>query len=208
MACASDGEKQSVNSVDRNSGQASNATRTTTPLPVAATPDASGKKFEKALEFNDIKFLIYSANSAAGNSVTITPSGLSQRNEAFTVKVKGEVYGAEVGDLNVDQSPEVYVYYREPGPEKRSGLVAFASNKKASISEINLPAPDPESKEYSGYNGEDEFTVIENVLSRRFPVFNGSGPNAKKTGKTRTIQYKIKPGEAVGQLFVLRSDEY
>lgn len=206
-ACSSAGD-QSVNSANRALGQSSNATSPATPVPTATRSDISSQKYEKALELNGIKFLIFSANTSAGNTVTITPNGLTHRNEAFTVSVNGEVYGAEVGDLNVDQSPEIYVYYRVAGPEKRSGLVAFAVNNKASLSQVDLPDPDPRSKEYAGYNGEDEFAVIENVLSRRFPVFDGTGPKAKKTGKFRTIQYKIRHGEAAWQFFVFRSDEY
>ena len=47
-----------------------------------------------------------------------------------------------------------------------------------------------------GYMGHDEFTVVENVLIRRFPVYRDADTNAKPTGGMRQLQYKLIPGEA------------
>ncbi len=129
-------------------------------------------------------------------------------NDVQTKSVSGEVYGAEVGDLNVDQSPEIYIYSRETGGNNKAGLIAYSANKKKSLSDINLPADDPKSKELIGFNGDDEFAVVENSLVRRFSVYDGATPDAKKTGKTRQIQYKLTPGEASWQLVVDRVTEY
>lgn len=173
-----------------------------------SAPTTAAKSFSATVELHGIKFVVESPNSATGNKFTVTPSGLKESNEPFTQSVDGDVYGAEVGDLNVDQSPEVYVFVRERSGLKRSSVYGFAANAKKSMSQFALAEPDVKSKEYAGYNGEDEFAVVENVLSRRFPIFDGTGADAKKTGKTRIVQYKIKPGEATWQFYVFRSDEY
>ncbi len=47
--------------------------------------------------------------------------------------VEGSVARTEVADLNVDGSPEIYVSVRSPG---RGSLVAYAANRRRSLSEI------------------------------------------------------------------------
>jgi len=49
------------------------------------------------------------------------------------------VLGAEVADMNADYSPEIYIYVREPGPQKRMSFVAFCANNKNSLSINYLP---------------------------------------------------------------------
>ena len=53
--------------------------------------------------------------------------------------ITGVVLGAEVADINADYSPEIYIYVREPGPQKRMSLVAFCANNKNSLSMNYLP---------------------------------------------------------------------
>lgn len=166
------------------------------------------KRFSKTLELHGIKFVVESENLASGNSVKITPSGLETTNDPQMKTVVGEVYDAEIGDLDIDRSPEVYVYTRETSGNKKAGLIAYSANKKKSLSEINLPADDPKSKDLTGFNGGDEFAVVENSLVRRFSVYDGTAADAKKTGKTRQIQYKLKPGEAMWQLVVDKVTEF
>lgn len=174
-------------------------TKQTTAPPVEATPAvAQTQPFSQTVELHGISFKVESPNSATGNKVTITPAGLQVSNESVTVDANGEVIGAEIGDLNIDQSPEVYVYVR--GADKRASLIAYGTNSKKSMSQIYLPELDPQSKEAAGFNGEDEFAVVESTLVHRFPIFEAG----QKTGKMRQFQLKLKPGEAG---WVLKTDK-
>lgn len=190
------------NSNTANAVNAANGTNS------ANAANAAAKPFSKTLELQGVKFTVESPNAATGNKVTVTPAGLEITNEAMTRSIDGEVYDAEIEDLNADGSPEVYVYARGNDPEKRASLVAYGTNNKKSMSEISMPAVDPQSKNYAGFNGEDDFAVVENSLVHRFPVFDGTGANAKKTGKTRQIQYKLRPDEATWQLYPDRVTEF
>ena len=67
---------------------------------------------------------------------------------------------------------------------------------KKSLSQVSFPEIDPESKEAKGYQGHDEFAVVETVLARRFPIYLKGDSNAEPTGGTRQIQYRLKAGEA------------
>lgn len=197
------GTNTAKNTLPVNTNSSVNSSNTTnTNLSVAAKP------FSKTLELHGIKFVVESPNSATGNTLEITPSGLEVSNEVQSKSVIGEVYDAEVGDLNVDQSPEIYIFLRDLDGKKKTSLIAYSANKKKSLSEINLPADDPNSKVLVGFNGGDEFAVVENSLVRRFSVYDGASGEAKKTGKTRQIQYKLRAGEASWQLVVDKVTEF
>jgi hypothetical protein len=55
--------------------------------------------------------------------------------------------------------------------------------------------------------GHDQFSIKENRLVRRFPLYGDKDSNANPTQGYRELQYKLVPGEA-GWLFKLvkRSD--
>jgi hypothetical protein len=156
----------------------------------------AGAKFDRKLKLQGITFHVTSPNTATGNTVKITPAGLKAVNKPISHAVNGMVIGAEVADLNVDQSPEIYVYVREPGPQAKASLVAYSANNKKSLSEIYLPPLTDNKETGAGYNGHDEMMVIENTFARRYPIFGKDGDSSTRTGKTRQLQYKLVPGEA------------
>jgi hypothetical protein len=88
-----------------------------------------------------------------------------------------------------------------------SQVESWALNKgRRSLSTIHMP-------ELSGqaakdYQGHDEFAVVELTLARRFPIYRPGDINAKPTGGTRQISYKLVPGEASWQLKPMRVDTY
>ena len=143
-----------------------------------------------------ITFHVTSANSGSINEVTITPSGLEIDNSSVTVEVDGTITGAEVGDLNIDGSPEIYIFVTSAGSGSYGSLVAFATNNRKSMTPIYLPpiAEHPEASK--GYMGHDDFAVVETNLVQRFPVYAEGDSNANPTGGTRQVQYRLEAGEA------------
>lgn len=211
-ACSASTPNQPVaNNVVSNIKPADSTANTTNANTQNVAPEKAQDKpaaFTKKMEMHGITLEVTSPNSAVGNRVTVTAAGLTRQNEPAWSEVDGAVYDAEIGDLNVDRSPEVYIYYRSSKDRERSGVVAFAVNGRASLSQFALPDPREDDKNYSGYRGQDKFAVVENVLTRNFPIFDGAGTEAVKTGKTRQIQYKIAPGEATWKFTVHRVSEY
>ena len=122
--------------------------------------------------------------------------------------IEGTVTGAEVADLNVDGSPEIYVYVTSAGSGSYGSLVAYSANRRKSLSEIYLPSVTQDKMASKGYQGHDEFAVLEGVLGHRFPVYRDTDTNARPTGGTRQLQYKLVPGEAGWILKVDRVVEY
>ena len=171
-------------------------------LPSAVSTAADA--FDQRLALQGITFHVRCPNDSSAPTVTITPSGLAIDNSPITREVDGHVVLAEVADLDVDGSPEIYVYAQSAGSGSYASLVAYSANKKKSLSEIHLPPITDDPKAARGYRGHDEFRVVESTLVRRFPVYRDGDTNAKPTGGTRQIQYKLAAGEAC---WVLRADK-
>jgi hypothetical protein len=122
--------------------------------------------------------------------------------------VAGQVIGAEVADLNVDRSPELYVYLRGPAPEHRGTLLAVSANNRKSLGFVNLPELSEHRGASAGYRGHDDMAVVEGRFVRRFPLYGKDGDPAKPTGRTRQLQYKLAKGEASWVLKLDRMFEY
>ena len=71
--------------------------------------------------------------------------------------------------------------------------------------QVNYPKISENKEINNGYNGQDQFAIVENTLSRRFPIFNSDG---SPTGKNRQIEYDLVEGEASRQLIVNNFSEY
>lgn len=174
-------------------------------LALAASASVSAAAgFDQKLELQGITFHVSCPNDSSAPTLTITPSGLAIDTSPMTKQLDGHVVLAEVADLNVDGSPEIYVYAQSAGSGSYASLVAYSANRKKSLSEIYLPPVTENPKAAKGYMGHDEFRVVESTLVRRFPVYRAGDTNAKPTGGTRQIQYKLAAGEAG---WVLRPDK-
>jgi hypothetical protein len=151
--------------------------------------------FDQKENLQGITFQVFSPNPRSGNRITVTPSGLEEDNRPIEMDVTGIITRMEVADINVDGSPELYVYGFDGTSQT---VLAWSANKKKSLSQITLPDLDP--AQSKGYRGGDEFAVVEGVLGRRFPIYPEDTAETKPTGKIRQIQYRLHPGEAGWQM--------
>ena len=177
---------------------------------VATSEPSTGKgaRFDRILEMHGIQFHISSVNEGSSNTLHIVPTGLEIDNSPIEQMIDGTVIDAEVADLNMDGSPEIYVYVTSAGNGSYGSLVAYSANRLKSLSGIYLPPITEEKQASIGYMGHDEFAVVESVLVQRFPVYRDTDTNAKPTGGTRQVQYKLFPGEAGWILKVDKVVEY
>ena len=179
--------------------------------PAAATAPAepaAPSRFQRTLALQGVTFTVTCDNDSSINQLSIVPAGLEIDNAAITQDVDGTVVGAEVADLDANGSPELYVYVRSAGSGSYGSLVAYAANNRKSLSGISLPPVADNGTIAKGYMGHDEFAVVEHRLVQRFPVYLDGDTNAKPTGGTRQIQYRLVPGEAGWLLAVDRVVEY
>lgn len=154
--------------------------------------------FKQSLSLHGVSYDVSSPNLARGNSLRIVPRGLADNSE-IVQPIDGIVTGAEIGDLDVDQAPEVYVYVRLPGDDARMALVAYSSNRNRSLSAIHLPPLEDVPGAAAGYAGRDGMAVVESAFARRFPLDGG---------RWRQLQYRLAKGEASWVLKFDRMDEF
>ena len=166
-------------------------------------------KFSKVLNLQDVGFNISSMEKDGKNTLTIFTFGLTESEYNETFNIDGEkVMNAEVEDLNSDGSPELFIYTQSVGSGSYGNVYAFSVNNKKSMSEVYFVPTAKNSKINKGYMGHDEFTLIENKLGQRFPIYKESDTNAKPTGGTRQVTYKLIEGEAMRKLEVDTITEY
>lgn len=148
------------------------------------------------LSYGDISFTLQATADGSINQLRIQPSGLAVDNSEISTELDGTAYGADVADLDSNGWPEVYVYVSSAGSGSYGSLAAYAVNNGKSITPIYLPPLEQSPEAIEGYMGHDEFTVVENRLVRRFPIYRKDDTNAAPSGGTRQLQYRLEPGEA------------
>ena len=153
-----------------------------------------------------------------GKVITITethPQGASLSNisVAFTGTTGSAVTYTDVdpinkvllGDLDANGFDEIYIVTINAGSGSYGNVIGVASNKDKSLSMITFPEVGEKDLKkggnFEGYQGHDEFEIVENSLSRRFPI---KSPNAKM----RSINYKMKAGEAGFVLYIKNSTAF
>lgn len=164
-----------------------------------ATPCAVA--FAQKLSLQGISFDISSSN----DTLRIVPSGLKKDNSHIERTIDGVVTGADIGDINADKSPEIYIYVKA---KDSMSLIAYSVNNKKSLSEIYLPPFTDDPKLAKGYRGHNEIALVENVIAQRFPVYKDADKDGKASGGMRQLQYKLKPGEAGWLLKLSKTIEY
>lgn len=183
----------------------SNSEQPAAPTVLPETPPASAPApatFSQNLTYEKIAFQVSSNQLAENNTVLVVPSGFSAVNDSVRISVSGTVVKAETGDISGDNAPELLIVTKD---EKGNGhAYMFSGNGRKSMSEVNVKDITDKPEIMNGYNGEDEFALVENTMVRRFPLFK----EGAKTGKTRQVQYKLALGESMKELRIDKVVEY
>ncbi len=124
-----------------------------------------------------------------------------QKSE-FTASDIDPVSKVMLADLDNNGFDELYIFTTAAGSGSYGNLRAYASLKDKSLGMVNLPEVSEKDMakggNFEGYEGHDEFDIVNNELIRAFPVKSDKGTK-------RTIVYKMVPGEAMYQLVVKSS---
>ncbi|GLU43745.1 hypothetical protein [Allomuricauda sp. NBRC 101325] len=160
-------------------------------------------QFSKVLSLQDVGFNVSEIAKDGVNQLTVFTFGLpNEFNETFDIKDQ-VVIGTEVEDLNSDGSPELVVFTQNT--ENQKGMVhAFSVNNMQSMSMIYFPPTEENEAINKGYNGHNEFALVETKLVQRFPLFE----NGEKTARLRQISYNLVEGEAMRQFVLSTVSEF
>jgi hypothetical protein len=154
----------------------------------------AGAAFNQTLKLQGISFQVQATGEGSQQHLTITTTGAKSPIKPIHQTVNGQVVGAQVSDLNGNGTPEIFVFVQGAGSGSYGELVAYAVTKGSDLSPISLQ--ELSGAMAQGYQGHDQFEVVEGCLVRRFPIYKPGDINAKASGGQRQICYKLKAGEA------------
>ncbi len=173
------------------------------PLDIA---QISNFTFDQELELQGINFEIKATEQNPYTTLSIEPEGLEIDSTPAIHKVDGGYIKSEIEDLNSDGWPELLVYFNSYGMEMKASLIGYSVNNGKSMSRISMPKMSDEA--LIGFQGQDEFAIVETSLVRRFPVYKLDQGNWVPTGKTKQIQYNLRNGEASREFYEVNITEY
>jgi hypothetical protein len=174
-----------------------------TALAAVFSTTVQAEPFFAQMVLQGVTFQVESPNDSSINQVIVRANMPEGSLGQMQAEADGTITNVEIEDLNADGYPEIYVYITSAGSGSYGSLIAYASNRNKSMSQIYLPSIEDNPEVSQGYMGHDEFVVGEGALLRRFPIYLDGDNNAEYTGGTRQIQYKLEAGEAG---WVLRQD--
>lgn len=166
-------------------------------------------QFNQVLNLQDVGFNVSTIEKNNTNTLTIFTFGLQEVEYNETFNIEGEkVISAAVEDLNSDGSPELFVFTQSEGSGSYGNVYAFSVNNKKSMSPVYFKPTAENSEINNGYMGHDTFSLIENTLGQRFPIYSEGDTNANPTGGTRQISYKLVEGESGRKLEIYTITEF
>jgi hypothetical protein len=151
-----------------------------------------------SLTLQGVTFKVQVKGEGSEKQVVVKASEAGHSFPVVKRDVMGSITGSEVEDLNSDGRPELFVYVTSPGSGSYGSVLAWSASKGHTLQPITMP--ELSGKFAQGYMGHDQFAVVETTLVRRFPVYRPGDSNAKPTGGTKQISYKLVAGKAGLQL--------
>lgn len=158
--------------------------------------------FEREFEWNDVDYKV-----KGHNDKLIFEFNDGKYTETHDI-TGYRVVDMEIGDLNRDNQPELFVYLKADKPNRALKLIGYSSNNGKSMSMVYLPEPEQDAKAYAGYYGFDEMAMVENSFCRRFPVIEEKDDQIYMNGMIRQLDYELVDGEACRILKIKRITEY
>ena len=158
---------------------------------LAATPAST-------LSLQGVSFKVTTKGEGSVQQLVVKANEQGHAYPLVKEELLGSLTGREVEDLNSDGRPELILFVTSAGSGSYGSVLAWSASKGHTLLPITMP--ELSGKLAQGYMGHDQFAVVETTLMRRFPIYRPGDTNAKPTGGTRQIGYKLVAGEA-GFLF-------
>jgi hypothetical protein len=127
------------------------------------------------------------------NEVKVKPIGFDNAAREMNFYVKGRITKAEIDDLNNDGFPDLIIYVFSGANGEFGTVVAFASQENKSYVPFGMQDVMLDGKLKDGYQGHDEFILLEGKLIRQFPLYKPGDEKDKPTGGKRFVQYAVAP---------------
>ncbi|WPV01833.1 hypothetical protein SNE26_08610 [Mucilaginibacter sp. cycad4] len=111
-----------------------------------------------------------------------------------TGDLDGAIIDVYNSDMDVDGNPEILIQAKSKDTTNYTSIYAFEFNDNNSKPD-KLDFPRLTSSQRKGYRGNDNFYIRDGKLMREFPIFNGTGKEAKPSGAKRQLEYGLRGNE-------------
>ena len=153
---------------------------------------AQNNKFDTTVKWDKTGYRVICKNkNADNNEVHIATYGFVGSGASdMSFKIAGKVVKAAIDDLNSDGFPDLIFFTYDMNDRGQVYALASFQNKTCIPVMIDDIYSVPVLRE--GYRGHDEFTVLNGLLSRKFPVYNvDSLTKESKIISYRHVLYKV-----------------
>jgi hypothetical protein len=154
-------------------------------------PELSTDTFHVTLQMDSVTFIVSCPNNSSLNIMTVEVICQDKETEDQRIEIDGTVTNALIADSDKNGHPELYCFVASAGSGSYGKVYGFASTKSQGLSIITLPEIIDDDQLSAGYRGHDQFSMEDNFLMRRFPVYRPDDSNAEPTGGNRLIMYEL-----------------
>lgn len=171
-----------------------------TPKPAAVAPPAPQKpaimdpfRFHKLIEVSpgqDYDILSWGRGSKTVGAFEILHSDSAAAKYITTTgDLDGSIIDVYNSDMDLDGNPEILIQTKGKDTTNYATVYAFEfSNGKAE----KLDFPKLNQSQRKGYRGNDNFYIKDGKFMREFPIYEGTGKDAKLTNQKRQLQYGLR----------------
>jgi hypothetical protein len=150
-------------------------------------------RYHKLIEVSpgqDYDVVSWGRGSATAGSFLILHSDSSGKKYTTTTgDIDGTIVDVYNSDMDLDGNPEILVQARGTDSTNYATIYAFEfSGSKAD----KLDFPKLTKSQKKGYHGSDNFYIKEGKFMREFPLYDGTGKDAKTTGAKRVLEYGLR----------------
>lgn len=124
-----------------------------------------------------------------GGYLILHSDSTGKKYTTITGDLEGTIQDVFNTDMNMDGNPEILILSKAKDTTEHYNMYAY-EYKNGKGNKLDFPKLSDKSK--SVYHGGDNFYIVGGNLVREFPVYTGSGKDAKSTGKKRVLQYGIR----------------
>lgn len=185
-----------IGTVAAIAGCNSNETKTAA-APTAKKPEPMAPfRFHKLIEVSpgqSYDVLSWGRGAVDAGSFMILHSDSSAiKYTTTTGDLDGAIVDAFNADMDVDGNPEILIQAKSKDTTNYASIYAFEfNNNKAN----KLDFPRLNNSQRKGYRGNDNFYIRDGKFMREFPIYSGSGKDAKPTGAKRQLEYSLRSNE-------------
>ncbi|MGZ3778201.1 MAG: hypothetical protein ACXVI9_11725 [Mucilaginibacter sp.] len=165
----------------------------TPPAPVKTPGFVAPFRFHKLIEVSpgqDYDVVSWGrGNTASGSFLVLHSDSVAKKYTTTTGDLDGTLVDVYNSDMDLDGNPEILIQARGTDSTNYATIYAFEFNGGKGN---KLDFPKLNKNQRKGYRGEDNFYINQGKLMREFPIYDGTGKDAKSTGAKRVFEYGLR----------------